>query len=146
MSKVRVLVVDDSATMRRIVSERLRSDAEIAVVGMARDAAEARQAIKTLSPDVMTLDVEMPGMDGLAFLEKVMRLRPMPVVMVSTLTAKGSDTAIAALALGAIDCVVKPTPANQDSFDDLPLKVKQAAGVSCAARAAPARPASPDGA
>lgn len=143
MSPVRVLVVDDSATMRQIVSERLRSDGGIEVVGTAGDAAEARQAIKNLNPDVMTLDVEMPDMDGLSFLEKVMRLRPMPVIMVSTLTAKGSDTAVAALALGAIDCVVKPTPADQNSFDDLPLKVKLAAGVSCIARSAQARPAAP---
>ena len=72
----------------------------------------------------MTLDVEMPEMDGLSFLERVMRLRPMPVVMVSTLTAKGTETAIAALALGAVDCVVKPTAANPQSFDELPAKVK----------------------
>ncbi len=138
---VRVLVVDDSATMRHLVSERLRSDPEIEVVGQARDAAEARQAIKELNPDVMTLDVEMPEMDGLSFLEKVMRLRPMPVIMVSTLTARGSETTIAALALGAIDCVLKPTPANQNSFDELPLKVKQAATVRCVTRTpAPQRP------
>ncbi len=107
---VRVLIVDDSVTMQHILAERLSADPEIEVVGLAGDAASARKAIKELNPDVMTLDVEMPEMDGLEFLEKVMRLRPMPVVMVSTLTARGSETAIAALALGAIDCVVKPTP------------------------------------
>ena len=134
MRPVKVLVVDDSATMRHIVSERLKADGEIEVIGTARSAAEARQAIKELNPDVMTLDVEMPDMDGLAFLEKLMRLRPMPVVMVSTLTARGSETAIAALALGAIDCVVKPTPANQNSFDELALKVKHAASARCTSK------------
>jgi two-component system chemotaxis response regulator CheB len=77
----------------------------------------------------MTLDVEMPEMDGLSFLERVMRLRPMPVVMVSTLTAQGTETAIAALALGAVDCVVKPSPANPLSFDELPAKVRIASRV-----------------
>lgn len=127
MSAIRVLVVDDSATMRHLVSEYLCRDTGIEVVGMACDAAEAREAIKKLNPDVMTLDVEMPNMDGLEFLDKVMRLRPMPVIMVSTLTAKGSDTAIRALEYGAIDCVVKPTAANQNSFDELAGKVKIAA-------------------
>ena len=131
---VRVLVVDDSATMRHMVSDCLSADPDIEVVGQACDAAEARDAIKRLNPDVMTLDVEMPDMDGLSFLEKVMRLRPLPVIMVSTLTARGSDTAISALALGAIDCVVKPTPANQNSFAELPRKVKMAAEVNCVAR------------
>ena len=139
MTPVRVLVVDDSATMRRLVSEYLSRDAGIAVVGQARDAAEARAAIKQLNPDVMTLDVEMPNMDGLSFLEKVMRLRPMPVIMVSTLTAKGSATAIEALEIGAVDCIAKPSPANQNSFDELPAKVKMAAAV----KSQPRWPATP---
>ena len=127
MIKVRVLVVDDSPTMRQIVTKVLEEDPEIDVVGTAKSAQQARELIKMLNPDVMTLDVEMPEMDGLSFLERVMRLRPMPVVMVSSLTAKGSDTTIEALALGAIDCVLKPTAENPRSFDELPEKVKVAA-------------------
>lgn len=129
MSNIRVLVVDDSSTMRQLVTRALETDPGIEVAGTAKSAIEARDLIKQLNPDVMTLDVEMPEMDGLSFLEKVMRLRPMPVVMVSTLTAAGTETAVAALALGAIDCVVKPTSGNPGSFDDLPAKVRIAAQV-----------------
>ncbi len=129
MSKLRVLVVDDSPTMRQLVTRALESDPAITVAGTAGSALEARELIKQLNPDVMTLDVEMPEMDGLSFLERVMRLRPMPVVMVSTLTAQGTETAISALALGAVDCVVKPTAAHPDSFGKLPAKVKIAAKV-----------------
>src|SRR5690606_28180197 len=89
MSAVTVLVVDDSATMRSLISAVLRRDPEINVVGTAADPLEARTKIKELNPDVITLDVEMPNMNGLEFLEKIMRLRPMPVVMVSTLTQAG---------------------------------------------------------
>jgi two-component system chemotaxis response regulator CheB len=127
MKKVRVLVVDDSPTMLQLVAGAIESDHEIEVVGKVLDAASARQAIKDLNPDVMTLDVEMPDMNGLEFLEKVMRLRPMPVIMVSTLTSKGSEVAIEALQLGAVDCVVKPTPGNPNSLQSLPDKVKGAA-------------------
>lgn len=134
MNPVRVLVVDDSTTMRRLVCDTLSADKGIEIVGAAGSAPEARIAIKQLNPDVMTLDVEMPDMDGLSFLEKVMRLRPMPVIMVSTLTARGSDTAIAAMEIGAIDCVVKPSPENPNSFAELPGKVKMAARVRCGAR------------
>lgn len=129
MAKIRVLVVDDSTTMRQLVTRVLEADGGIEVAGAAASAMEARELIKQLNPDVMTLDVEMPQMDGLSFLERVMRLRPMPVVMVSTLTAQGTETAVSALALGAVDCVVKPTAANPDSFDELPAKVKIASKV-----------------
>ena len=129
MSRIKVLVVDDSSTMRQLVARALETDPGIEVVGAAKSALEARDLIKQLNPDVMTLDVEMPEMDGLSFLERVMRLRPMPVVMVSTLTAKGTETAISALALGAVDCVVKPSAENPRSFDELPAKVKIAAKV-----------------
>jgi len=124
MNRIKVLVVDDSSTMRQLVTRAIESDPGIQVVGAAKSALEARDLIKQLNPDVMTLDVEMPEMDGLSFLERVMRLRPMPVVMVSTLTAKGTETAISALALGAVDCVVKPTAGNPRSFDELAAKVK----------------------
>lgn len=129
MSRIRVLVVDDSPTMRQLVARVLAADPEIEVAASAASALEARELIKQLNPDVMTLDVEMPEMDGLSFLERVMRLRPMPVVMVSTLTAQGTETAISALALGAVDCVVKPSAANPQSLDELPAKVKVAARV-----------------
>jgi two-component system chemotaxis response regulator CheB len=127
MKPVRVLVVDDSATMRGMIAATLSSDPGITVVGEASNPLEARDAIKALNPDVVTLDVEMPKMDGLEFLEKIMRLRPMPVIMVSTLTSKGADVTIKALEIGALDCVVKPSPGNRHSFAELPAKVKMAA-------------------
>lgn len=105
---VRVLIVDDSASMRAMVGKILSADPEIEVVGSAPEPHAARALIKEVDPDVITLDVEMPGMDGLSFLEKIMRLRPMPVVMLSTLTARGTDVTIEALRLGAVDCIAKP--------------------------------------
>jgi two-component system chemotaxis response regulator CheB len=106
---VRVLVVDDSASMRAMLNRILSADPAIEVVGLAPEPHAARAMIKELNPDVVTLDVEMPGMDGLSFLEKIMRLRPMPVVMCSTLTARGAEVTIEALRLGAVDCIAKPT-------------------------------------
>ena len=105
---VRVLVVDDSAVVRQILTEILSRDLGIEVVGSAADPLLAREKIKRLNPDVITLDVEMPRMDGLAFLENLMRLRPIPVVMISSLTERGADTTLQALALGAVDFVAKP--------------------------------------
>ncbi len=125
----RVLVVDDSATMRAMISRVLERDGDITVVGQARDPLEARQAIKTLSPDVVTLDVEMPGMNGLEFLERVMRLRPMPVVMISSLTRGGAEATLRALELGAVDCVAKPRPGDSAGFDRLPEIVRAAKGA-----------------
>ncbi|HYD30462.1 MAG TPA: chemotaxis response regulator protein-glutamate methylesterase [Azospirillaceae bacterium] len=129
---IRVVIVDDSALMRQILAEALGGDGAITVVGTARDPYEAREVIKTTNPDVVTLDVEMPRMDGLSFLEKIMTLRPMPVVMVSTLTKEGSDATIKALELGAVDYVAKPSAHPQgDAFaelrDQLVEKVKLAA-------------------
>lgn len=138
---VKVLVVDDSATMRSMIGSLLNSDPKIDVIGTAGDALEARAAIKQLNPDVITLDVEMPNMNGLEFLEKIMRLRPMPVIMVSTLTSKGADASLAALELGAFDCVGKPAMGDANPFADLSAKVKQAAmsrkQIVSAAQAAP---------
>ncbi|WP_420470578.1 protein-glutamate methylesterase/protein-glutamine glutaminase [Brevundimonas sp. FT23042] len=134
--KVTVLVVDDSPTMRGLLSAALRRDPEIEVVGSAADPLEAREAIKRLNPDVITLDVEMPNMNGLEFLEKIMRLRPMPVVMVSTLTQKGAETTVCALEMGAVDAIGKPmdgTPASV-AFADLATKVKAAARARVRAR------------
>ncbi|MDE0877285.1 MAG: chemotaxis response regulator protein-glutamate methylesterase [Sphingomonas bacterium] len=104
---VRVLTVDDSPTAQAMIRRSLSIDDRIEIVGSAHDAHEARAQIKALDPDVLTLDVEMPGMNGLEFLERIMRLRPMPVVMLSTLTAQGAEVSLAALELGAFDCFDK---------------------------------------
>lgn len=128
MSRVRTLIVDDSPTMRSLIAAMLRGDPQIEVVGEAGDPLQAREAIKKLDPDVVTLDIEMPNMNGLEFLEKIMRLRPTPVVMVSTLTQAGAEATIRALEIGAVDCVAKP---NGDDgargFAELAEKVKAAA-------------------
>ncbi|WP_312490415.1 chemotaxis response regulator protein-glutamate methylesterase [Sphingomonas sp.] len=105
---VRTLIVDDSPTMRALIAGMLNRDPDIEVVGAANGPHQAREMIKALDPDVITLDVEMPDMNGLDFLERVMRLRPMPVVMLSTLTQAGADTTIRALELGAVECCAKP--------------------------------------
>jgi two-component system chemotaxis response regulator CheB len=126
---IRVLIVDDSATMRGLIRATLSRDPEIEVVGEAADPLQARQAIKAHNPDVITLDIEMPNMTGLDFLERIMRLRPMPVVMVSTLTTRGAEATLQALELGAVDCVAKPVTAGPNAFDELASKVKIAAGA-----------------
>lgn len=105
---IRVLIIDDSALIRNVLTSALTRDPDIEVVGSAEDPIVARQMIKDLNPDVLTLDIEMPNMNGLDFLSKIMRLRPMPVVMVSTLTHKGASETMLALELGAIDFVGKP--------------------------------------
>ena len=106
--KIKVLIVDDSALIRSVMKEIINSQPDMEVVGMAPDPIVARDLIKQTNPDVLTLDVEMPRMDGLDFLEKLMRLRPMPVVMVSSLTDRGSEITLRALELGAVDFVTKP--------------------------------------
>jgi two-component system, chemotaxis family, protein-glutamate methylesterase/glutaminase len=106
--KIRVLIVDDSALVRKVLTDLLESDPDIEVVGSAPDAYIAREKIKTLNPDVLTLDVEMPRMDGVTFLRNLMRLRPMPVVMVSSLTDHGAEVTLDALAVGAVDYLPKP--------------------------------------
>ena len=108
MSKIRVLCVDDSSLMRQLMTEIINSHSDMEMVATAPDPLVARDLIKQYNPDVLTLDVEMPRMDGLDFLEKLMRLRPMPVVMVSSLTGKGSEITLRALELGAVDFVTKP--------------------------------------
>lgn len=105
---IKVLVVDDSALIRRLMTEIINAQPDMDVVAAVADPYAAREAIKAHAPDVLTLDVEMPRMDGLDFLEKLMRLHPMPVVMVSTLTERGSEIAMRALELGAVDFVAKP--------------------------------------
>ena len=127
---VRALVVDDSPTMRALISTLLARDPDIEVIGTAHNAPAARKMIREMDPDVITLDIEMPEMNGLEFLEKIMKLRPMPVVMVSTLTHKGAEASVRALSLGAVECYGKPTGAMRDvlSSDDGKLAeiVKQA--------------------
>ncbi len=131
--RVRVLVIDDSALMRRLMTDLLSVDPLIEVVGTAADPFIARTKIKQLSPDVLTLDVEMPRMDGLSFLGNLMRLRPMPVVMVSTLTAKGAAVTLEAMAAGAVDCIAKPRTDIAGGLstygEELREKVRQAANT-----------------
>jgi two-component system chemotaxis response regulator CheB len=141
---VRVLVIDDSALMRQLLSALLSDDPEIEVVGAAADPMAAREQIKALNPDVVTLDIEMPQMDGLTFLSKLMELRPMPVVMCSTLTQAGADATFKALEIGAVDFVAKPTSNVASGMNDLAIelraKVKGAARARVSARrAAPKR-------
>lgn len=113
MKVIKVLVVDDSSVIRNIVTDILNQDSMITVVGEAKDPFDAREKIKSLNPDIITLDVEMPKMDGITFLKNLMRLRPMPVVMLSTLTTKGADITLQALEIGAVDFIAKP------SFEEL---------------------------
>ncbi len=114
---IRVVVVDDSAVIRAVLKEILESDTRIEVVAVAVDAHDAREKIKQFNPDVITLDIEMPRMDGITFLRNIMRLRPMPVVMVSTLTAAGAPVTLEALEIGAIDYIAKPQAGNGDLRD-----------------------------
>jgi two-component system chemotaxis response regulator CheB len=145
---LRVLVVDDSALVRALMSELLGADPGIEVVGTAADPYIAREKIKRLSPDVLTLDVEMPRMDGLTFLRNLMRLRPMPVLMVSSLTEAGATVTLEALALGAVDFIAKPRiDVARGLVDYAPMlveKVKHAA-TARVARVVPPVPASYDG-
>jgi two-component system, chemotaxis family, protein-glutamate methylesterase/glutaminase len=144
---VRVLVVDDSAVMRQLLSSLLADDPEIEVVGTAADPHIARERIKALNPDVVTLDIEMPHMDGLTFLRKIMTLRPTPVVMISTLTQRGADTTLQCLEAGAVDFIAKPTEGLAEAMaalaDELCAKVKAAAGSRVGMRRAVAPPAKP---
>jgi two-component system chemotaxis response regulator CheB len=129
--KTRVLVVDDSALVRSLLTEIINRQSDMCCIGAAVDPLVAREMIRNLDPDVITLDVEMPNMDGLDFLARLMRLRPMPVVMVSTLTERGAEVTIRALELGAIDFVAKPRIGVADGLarlaDDITAKIRIAA-------------------
>lgn len=118
MKKIRVMIVDDSALIRSVMREIIGSQADMEVVGVAPDPIVARDMIRQTNPDVLTLDVEMPRMDGLDFLEKLMRLRPMPVVMVSSLTERGSEITMRALELGAVDFLTKPKISIQSGMHE----------------------------
>jgi len=136
MKKIKVLVIDDSALVRMLLTNILNQDPDIEVVGAAEDPYDAREKIKSLQPNVLTLDIEMPKMDGVTFLKNLMRLRPMPVVMISTLTAKGADITLQCLELGAIDYIAKPRGNIQESIgqfsEDIIKKVKTASLASTA--------------
>jgi two-component system chemotaxis response regulator CheB len=145
---VRVLIVDDSALIRQLLSTLLSADPEIEVVGTAGDPYIARERIKTLNPDVITLDVEMPNMDGITFLRKIMTLRPMPVIMISTLTQAGADVTLEALEIGAVDFIAKPSNDAANAMPalaaELQAKVKAAVRTRIAVRASMmATPAAP---
>ncbi|MCC6779797.1 MAG: chemotaxis response regulator protein-glutamate methylesterase [Hyphomicrobiales bacterium] len=133
---VRVLIVDDSSLMRQLLTRVLSNDPEIEVVGSAPDPHVARDMIKSLDPDVVTLDVEMPRMDGVAFLRKIMELRPMPVVMISSQTQAGADVTLQALEIGAVDFVAKPAsaPAVMEMSEELTTKVKAAGRIRMRSR------------
>ncbi|MGQ2989606.1 MAG: protein-glutamate methylesterase/protein-glutamine glutaminase [Brevundimonas sp.] len=138
---VRVLIIDDSPTMRALIRNTLSRRADLEVVGEAGDPLVARSLIRERRPDVLTLDVEMPNMNGLEFLDRLMRLNPLPVVMVSSLTQAGAEASLAALELGAVDCVGKPTRADE-GLDRLADIVHEAAFAKVADREIrePARP------
>ncbi|MBM3224633.1 MAG: chemotaxis response regulator protein-glutamate methylesterase [Candidatus Tectomicrobia bacterium] len=147
MRKVRVVIVDDSALVRKMLTEMLQSDPAIEVVGTASDPYIARDKIKSLNPDVLTLDVEMPRMDGLTFLRNLMRLRPMPVVMVSSLTERGADITLQALEIGAVDFVTKPkvdlAHGLQECATEIVAKIKMASTARVQTVTPPAGTAGP---
>ncbi len=128
MSKIKVVVVDDSALVRSLLAEIINRQPDMQCIGTANDPLAAREMIRELNPDVITLDVEMPKMDGLEFLSRLMRLRPMPVVMVSTLTEQGADITMRALEMGAVDFVAKPrigvSSGLRELGDDIVEKVR----------------------
>ncbi len=118
MNKVRVLIIDDSHVIRDVLTEILNSSPAIEVVGTAEDPLIAREMIKRLNPDVLTLDIEMPRMDGITFLRNLMRLRPMPVVMISALTESNAEVTLTALELGAVDFIAKPSGDTEEGMND----------------------------
>jgi two-component system chemotaxis response regulator CheB len=150
MAKIRVVVVDDSALVRSMLTEIINRQSDMECVGAAADPLVAREMIRNLNPDVITLDVEMPRMDGIDFLSKLMRLRPMPVVMVSTLTERGAEVTLRALELGAIDFVAKPKIGVADGLrqlaDDITDKVRIASKARIHRMPTPAAATPPAGA
>jgi two-component system chemotaxis response regulator CheB len=140
---IRVVVVDDSLLMRKLLSDILNSEQDIEVIGTAPDPYAARELIRALSPDVVTLDIEMPKMNGLEFLDKLMRLKPTPVVMISTLTGEGSGTALRALELGAVDCVAKPRMDLSHGIRELGEEIVEKVRTAAQARVSPRAAAAP---
>jgi two-component system chemotaxis response regulator CheB len=148
MAKTRVVVVDDSALVRSLLAEIINRQADMECVGAAADPFAAREMIRNLNPDVITLDVEMPRMDGIDFLSKLMRLRPMPVLMVSTLTERGAEVTMRALELGALDFVAKPKIGVADGLKQLAEEITEKIRIASKAhvKRAPAAPATTPGA
>jgi two-component system chemotaxis response regulator CheB len=142
MAKTRVVVVDDSALVRSLLAEIINRQSDMECVGTASDPYAARETIRNLNPDVITLDVEMPRMDGMDFLAKLMRLRPMPVLMVSTLTERGAEVTLRALELGAVDFVAKPKIGVADGLNALTHEIAEKIRIAARAqiRRAPAHP------
>jgi two-component system chemotaxis response regulator CheB len=140
---IKVLIVDDSALIRSVMTEIINSQSDMEVVGVAPDPLVARELIKQTNPDVLTLDVEMPKMTGLDFLEKLMRLRPMPVVMVSTLTERGSEITMRALELGAVDFVTKPKVSIQSGMLEYTELITEKIRIASRARIRAAAPRTP---
>jgi two-component system chemotaxis response regulator CheB len=134
MSKIRVVVVDDSALVRSLLTEIINRQHDMVCVGVANDPLIAREMIRELNPDVITLDVEMPRMDGIDFLGRLMRLRPMPVVMISTLTDKGAEVTLRALELGAVDFVAKPRIGLASGLNDLATQIVEKIRVASVAK------------
>ena len=145
--KIRVIVVDDSALVRSLLSEIINRQRDMECIGTANDPLVAREMIRELNPDVITLDVEMPRMDGIDFLGRLMRLRPMPVVMISTLTERGAEVTMKALELGAIDFVAKPRVGLASGLNDLAAQIVDKIRVAAVAqvRRAPVRDVAPAG-
>ena len=132
--KIKVLIVDDSAVVRQVLTSVLESAKHIEVVGAARDPIDAREKIKQLNPDVLTLDIEMPKMDGVTFLKNLMRLRPMPVVMISTLTEAGADITLEALEVGAVDFISKPKIGVQEALEDYSVEIIEKVTIAAKAK------------
>lgn len=118
VNKIKVLITDDSLVIRNVLTEILNSSPLIEVVGTAEDPYVARELIKQLNPDVLTLDIEMPRMDGITFLRNLMRLRPMPVVMISALTESNAEVTLTALSLGAVDFIAKPAGDTEEGMNE----------------------------
>lgn len=137
MKKIKVLVVDDSALIRALLTHILNAQADMEVVGVAPHPLIARQLIKLHNPDVLTLDIEMPEMDGLDFLERLMRLRPMPVVMLSTLTQRGSEATMRALELGAVDFIAKPKLGIRQKMDAFSAEIVTKVRIAARCRVRP---------
>ncbi len=145
MKKIRVLVVDDSALVRSLLAEIINRQPDMECVGSANDPLIAREMIRELSPDVITLDIEMPRMDGIDFLGRLMRLRPMPVLMISTLTERGAEVTMKALELGAVDFVAKPRIGVADGLSELSTQIVEKVRIAAAAhiKRAPGLPTVP---
>jgi two-component system, chemotaxis family, protein-glutamate methylesterase/glutaminase len=139
LKKIRVLIVDDSASVRQVLKEILESNPQIEVMAVAADPYAAVERMKQEVPDVITLDIEMPRMDGLTFLEKIMEQHPIPVVVCSSLTAKGSETALAALEKGAIEIITKPNVGTKEFFEESRVRICDAVKSAARARLRPVR-------